>query len=107
MGANGVRPEGCGRRSRRSGGRRGAPEARGLRDTKFVGGSVVLPVYMAKGLEFDAVVVCDASAGNHGHMALRRALYTACTRAMHELAVVYAGEPSPLLPIARPELYEE
>lgn len=87
---------------------RALPETRLVmpRDTKFAGGSVVLPVYMAKGLEFDGVVVCDAGAHNYGQPALRRVLYTACTRAMHELVVVCSGEPSPLLPTARPELYD-
>lgn len=76
------------------------------RDTKFAGGVVVLPIYMAKGLEFDGVVVCDASARNYDDPSLRRALYTACTRAMHQLVIVCSGEPSPLLPLDRPELFE-
>lgn len=76
------------------------------RDTKFAGGTIVLPVYMAKGLEFDGVVVCDAGACNYTDPSLRRALYTACTRAMHQLVIVCSGQPSELLPLGRPELYE-
>jgi DNA helicase II / ATP-dependent DNA helicase PcrA len=58
----------------------------------FVSGIVVLPAYLAKGLEFDAVIVYDASKANYHKDADRKLLYTACTRAMHELIVYYKGE---------------
>jgi DNA helicase-2/ATP-dependent DNA helicase PcrA len=70
------------------------------------GGVIVLPVYLAKGLEFDAVIISDADAYHYGRDTERRLLYTACTRALHELTLVYAGEPSPLLPIKQHDLYE-
>jgi DNA helicase II / ATP-dependent DNA helicase PcrA len=58
----------------------------------FVGGVVILPAYLAKGLEFDGVIVYDASVTNYHRDAERKLLYTACTRAMHQLIVYYTGE---------------
>ena len=43
----------------------------------------VLPLYLAKGLEYDCVAVWDIS---------RDCMYTACTRAMHELLIINKGE---------------
>ncbi|WKA54512.1 RNA polymerase recycling motor HelD [Planococcus shixiaomingii] len=60
-------------------------------------GVVVLPSYLAKGIEFDAVILYDASAQVYGEESLRRIFYTACTRAMHELQIYCVGEPSPFL----------
>jgi DNA helicase-2/ATP-dependent DNA helicase PcrA len=60
-------------------------------------GICVLPGYLAKGLEFDAVVVHDASDARYHTDADRRLLYTACTRAMHALWLVALGRPSRLL----------
>ncbi|KWW21778.1 helicase [Peribacillus simplex] len=60
-------------------------------------GVVVIPAYLAKGIEFDAVIIYDASAQTYGDESLRRLFYTACTRAMHNLQVYSVGEPSPLL----------
>ncbi|GGA24611.1 RNA polymerase recycling motor HelD [Psychrobacillus lasiicapitis] len=60
-------------------------------------GVVVIPAYLAKGIEFDAVIIYDASAEVYGNERLRRLFYTACTRAMHYLQLYSVGEPSPLL----------
>ncbi|WP_110929361.1 RNA polymerase recycling motor HelD [Bacillus massiliglaciei] len=57
-------------------------------------GLIVIPAYLAKGIEFDAVIIFDASAAVYGDDDLRRLFYTACTRAMHELHIYYVGEPS-------------
>jgi DNA helicase-2/ATP-dependent DNA helicase PcrA len=67
---------------------------------------VVLPIYLAKGLEFDAVIIPDADAGKYGKDSERRLLYTACTRALHELTLLCVGRPSPLLPLERHDLYD-
>ena len=58
----------------------------------------VLPVGLAKGLEFDEVVVARASAEEYAADADRSLLYIACTRALHRLTVTHPGRPSPHLP---------
>ncbi|MGM0751567.1 MAG: RNA polymerase recycling motor HelD [Bacillota bacterium] len=68
-------------------------------------GVVVIPAYLAKGIEFDAVILYDASALSYGDESLRRLFYTACTRAMHELQLFSVGEPSPLLEQIEEDLY--
>ena len=57
-------------------------------------GIVVIPSYLAKGLEFDAVVVCDVSDKNYCSELDRRLLYVACTRALHRLSLYYCGDKS-------------
>ncbi len=69
-------------------------------------GVLVMPVQLAKGLEFDAVVLHDASQARYEREAERKLLYTACTRALHDLYICYCGVPSPLLPLANSDLYE-
>jgi DNA helicase-2/ATP-dependent DNA helicase PcrA len=60
-------------------------------------GVSVLASYLAKGIEFDAVVVWDASAARYGRERDRKLLYTVCTRALHALHVYSLGQPSPWL----------
>lgn len=60
-------------------------------------GVVVVPSYLSKGIEFDAVILYDASEHVYGDESLRRVFYTACTRAMHYLQLYSVGEPSPFL----------
>ena len=67
-------------------------------EDEFPKGAVVLPVYLAKGLEFDAVILADAGAEQYSLDEDRNLLYVACTRALHALTVLYSGAPSPLLP---------
>lgn len=60
-------------------------------------GVVVIPSYLSKGIEFDAVMIYNASEQVYGDESLRRVFYTACTRAMHHLHLYSVGEPSPFL----------
>lgn len=60
-------------------------------------GVVVIPSYLSKGIEFDAVIIYDASEQVYGDESLRRLFYTACTRAMHYLQLYSLGIPTPLL----------
>lgn len=60
-------------------------------------GIVVIPAYLAKGIEFDAVIIYDASKDVYSDESLRRLFYTACTRAMHELQLYSVGEVSPFV----------
>ncbi|QOX63708.1 AAA family ATPase [Anoxybacterium hadale] len=60
-------------------------------------GVFVLPLYMAKGLEFDAVLLCDVDKDHYASEDDRKLLYIGCTRALHRLSLFYAKEKSLLL----------
>lgn len=60
--------------------------------TGFSNGVSITSVRMAKGLEFDEVVVADADKNTYGAEFDRGLLYVACTRAMHRLTVIGVGE---------------
>lgn len=65
-------------------------------------GVVLMELSLAKGLEFDHVVVPDAQASVYPDTQLaRRRLYTAVSRAMHKVTLLSQGEMSPLLDGAR------
>ena len=61
-------------------------------------GALVIPSYMAKGLEFDVVIVYSADNENYTSDFDKKLLYIACTRALHQLVIYYTGEKSPFLP---------
>lgn len=67
---------------------------------------VILPIYLAKGLEFDAVIIPDADAGSYHREMERKILYTACTRALHRLVLCYHDSLSPLVAGVDPDLYD-
>ncbi|MCL6517920.1 RNA polymerase recycling motor HelD [Alicyclobacillus sp.] len=64
---------------------------------EFTPGVLVMPSYLAKGVEFDGVIVHDASARVYGRESDRSLLYTVCTRAMHHLWIGSVGTPSPFI----------
>ncbi|MCY9696006.1 RNA polymerase recycling motor HelD [Paenibacillus alginolyticus] len=72
----------------------------------FESGVLVIPSYLAKGVEFDAVLVYDGSRHQYGHENERKLFYTACTRAMHELCMFSLGEPSGFITDQPQEVYE-
>lgn len=72
----------------------------------FPSGLVVLPSYLSKGLEFDAVVVWDAEAASYGREEERNLFYTVCTRALHRLSVFANGTLSPFVERVPDALYE-
>ncbi|MEH6944936.1 HelD family protein [Bacillus sp. JJ722] len=75
--------------------------------SKYEGGISVVPVYLAKGLEFDAVILIDVDERhykNTKHDA--KLLYVGCTRALHDLRIFYSGEASPLIQGILEECYE-
>jgi len=63
----------------------------------FASGVIVLSAHLAKGLEFDRVVVPEADSGNYSDDMDRNLLYVACTRAMHRLTLTHVGEASPFI----------
>lgn len=54
-------------------------------DIEFKQGINIMPSYLAKGLEFDAVIVYDADALEYKDESERKLFYTVCTRALHVL----------------------
>ncbi|PNV63284.1 helicase [Clostridium sp. chh4-2] len=55
-------------------------------------GVFIIPVYMSKGLEFDAVLICDCESENYHSEDDKKLLYIACTRALHRLNLFTKGE---------------
>lgn len=66
---------------------------------RLVPGTLVVTSYLAKGLEFDAVVMWDASKENYHKVDETQLVYTITSRAMYELDIIYIGEKSPLLDV--------
>lgn len=74
------------------------PEGDAAQEMNFQNGVMVLPIYMSKGLEFDAVILWNPDEDSYqtkdGDAKL---LYVAITRALHELYILYRGRLSGLL----------
>ena len=66
-------------------------------DNVFISDKImIIPSYIAKGLEFDAVIVSNASDLNYSENE-RKLFYVVLTRALHKLKIYYVGEFSKLL----------
>ena len=69
-------------------------------DSDYRGGVMVLPAGIAKGMEFDCVGICDASAENFPEDEfLCRILYVMMTRPLHRLCIWHRGNLTPLIPV--------
>jgi len=66
--------------------------------TSFRAGVVITTVPLAKGLEFDEVLVPFVSADRYQTDLDKRLLYIACTRALHQLTLTFTKERSRFLP---------
>ena len=67
------------------------------KDRTFDGNKImIIPSYLAKGLEFDAVLVCDANDEKYNESS-KLLFYTVCTRALHKLNVYYSTNPTSLI----------
>jgi DNA helicase-2/ATP-dependent DNA helicase PcrA len=64
---------------------------------QFKPAPLVIPSYLAKGVEFDAVIVFDASVRAYSRAHEQTLFYTAFSRAMHELQLITMGTPSPFI----------
>ncbi len=65
---------------------------------EYGGGAMVVPAHLSKGLEFDAVLIADASRERFMDSLIdAKLLYVAMTRAMHVLDIHCMGAPSVLL----------
>lgn len=66
--------------------------------SRYQGGVSIVPAHLAKGLEFDSVLVLDVDARTYPASAHdAKLLYVACTRALHRLALLHECEASPLI----------
>ena len=63
----------------------------------FGSGIVITTAHLAKGLEFDQVIVPFCTDKNYRTEPDKQMLYVACTRAMHKLFITYTGNLSPLI----------
>lgn len=67
-------------------------------DKSYESGISLLPVYVSKGLEFDAVLMVDVDEKHYPETEqITKLLYVGCTRALHHLSVVYSGKASKLI----------
>ncbi|WP_405076460.1 RNA polymerase recycling motor HelD [Ligilactobacillus acidipiscis] len=73
---------------------------------RLVPGTIIVPSYLAKGLEFDAIIVWNANEANYHREDERQLVYTICSRAMHRLNIFSAGKLTPLMADIPAERYE-
>jgi DNA helicase-2/ATP-dependent DNA helicase PcrA len=69
-------------------------------------GTIVLPSFLAKGLEFDAVIMWDASKDKFDEDE-QQLVYTIASRAMHRLTITSIGELSQLLQRVPEKYYQK
>ncbi|MDL2234332.1 AAA family ATPase [Ruminococcaceae bacterium OttesenSCG-928-L11] len=67
---------------------------------EFTDGVTIASAHMAKGLEFDSVIVPGCSDREYRTELDRSLLYIACTRAMHNLELTFHGTQSAIIPPA-------
>lgn len=72
----------------------------------FDKGVQIIPAYLAKGVEFDAVIIYDGSKEMYAAESERKLFYTACTRAMHLLDIYSLGPVSPFIADVPSEKYK-
>ena len=73
-------------------------------DVSVPSGITILPIYLAKGLEFDSVIVCDVTEEKFPEDTLG-IFYTICSRAMHSLTLICPEQMPEMLRQIPPELY--
>lgn len=61
-------------------------------EEQSITGTIIVPVYLAKGLEFDAVMVYGTDNNTYNTDYDKKLLYIACTRALHRLSLYYTGK---------------
>lgn len=64
---------------------------------RLVKGTIIVPSFLAKGLEFDAIIVWNANDQQYHGDDERQLLYTICSRAMHALTLTAVGQVTSLL----------
>ncbi len=66
-------------------------------DRSLPKGVVIMPIYLAKGLEFDSIIAWNVSKNNYPNDDYVGTLYTIATRAMHHLTLISNGPVSPII----------
>lgn len=67
-------------------------------EKEYSGGVVIVPSYLVKGLEFDMVIIANASSEQFSSEELDvKLLYVAMTRPLHRLYIYSCGEPAEML----------
>ena len=74
---------------------------------RLVKGPLIVPSYLAKGLEFDAVIVWNANEQQYHGNDERQLLYTICSRAMHALSLVSIDKATSLIDQVPVDEYEK
>ena len=74
---------------------------------RLAAGVIVVPSYLAKGLEFDAVILWQANKHFFHEEDERELLYTIASRAMHRLTILATPDLSPLLDQVPADLYQK
>ncbi|WP_416353754.1 RNA polymerase recycling motor HelD [Agrilactobacillus fermenti] len=74
---------------------------------RLAAGDIVIPSYLAKGLEFDAIIAYDLSAENYHAEDERQLVYTIASRAMHTLTITAQNQLTPLLADVPQTLYTQ
>ena len=62
------------------------------KNIKYNGGICILTSYLAKGLEFDAVIINDLNKYDKDNILDMKLLYVSMTRALHELIILYSED---------------
>ena len=70
--------------------------------TAFAKGITITSSHMAKGLEFDEVIIPQTNASNYNTLIDKSMFYVAATRAMHRLTITYWDKPSRFIPFPNP-----
>ncbi|WP_157054787.1 RNA polymerase recycling motor HelD [Liquorilactobacillus capillatus] len=73
---------------------------------RLAAGTIIVPAFLAKGLEFDAVIMWNANDKNYALESERQLVYTICSRAMHRLNIYAEGRLSPLFNQVPAEFYQ-
>ncbi len=74
------------------------------RSHAFVHGTVITSAHMAKGLEFDEVIIPHTIASNYRTKIDRSMLYVAATRAMHRLTLTHSGKKADMIVSHEPSI---
>ena len=68
-------------------------------DSLLTSNKIITTTFLSKGLEYDRVIIKDASQSNYNTKLDKQNLYVACTRALHGLYVTYSGKLTNFIPI--------